>query len=88
MFVNFGIKEAQYILPLVQRLRNQGINSELYPKATKMKKQMSYANAKAIPYVVIVGEEEMNTGDLSVKNMETGEQQKIAFEQFLESFKK
>ncbi|MFO7940574.1 MAG: histidine--tRNA ligase [Bacteroidales bacterium] len=87
LFVNFGKDEAQYILPLIQRLRKEGINSELYPKAAKMKKQMSYANAKAIPYVVIVGEEEMNTGDLSVKNMTTGEQQKIAFEPLIQSLK-
>jgi len=88
MFVNFGKKEAQYSLPLIQKLRKEGINSELFPKAAKMKKQMSYANAKGIPYVVIVGEEEMQTGDLSVKNMATGEQQKRSFDQLLATLKK
>lgn len=88
MFVNFGKKEAQYSLPLIQKLRKEGINSELYPKAAKMKKQMSYANAKGIPFVVIVGEEEMQTGDLSVKNMESGEQQKLSFDQLLGMLKK
>lgn len=87
MFVNFGQTEAHYVLPLVQKLRDKGINSELFPKAVKMKKQMSYANQKAIPFVVMVGEEEMATGQLSVKNMNTGEQAKMAFEQLEEILK-
>ncbi len=88
MFVNFGQQEALYSLPLVQKLRNAEVNSELYPKAAKMKKQMSYANAKGIPYVVIVGEEEMQTGALSVKNMESGEQVKLTFDQLITMLKK
>lgn len=87
MFVNFGQTEAHYVLPLVQKLRDKGINSELFPKAVKMKKQMSYANQKAIPFVVMVGEEEMATEQLSVKNMNTGEQAKMAFEQLEEILK-
>jgi histidyl-tRNA synthetase len=74
LFVNFGEKEQKYCLPLIQQLRLAGINTELYPDQAKMKKQMSYANNKKIPFVALVGENEMNTGVLTVKNMTSGEQ--------------
>ena len=74
LFVNFGEQEADYCLKALQKLRNAGINSELYPDAAKMKKQMNYANKKGIPYVVLVGEDEMKTGQLTVKNMNDGSQ--------------
>ncbi|MCQ2112551.1 MAG: histidine--tRNA ligase [Bacteroidaceae bacterium] len=74
LFVNFGEAEAQYSLPVIASLRKAGIRSELYPDSTKMKKQMSYANAKQIPFVVIIGETEMQEGKLTVKNMVSGEQ--------------
>jgi len=77
LFVNFGDAEAAYCLPLVSRLRAAGHAAELYPDAAKMKKQMAYANARGIPYVVIVGQDEMATGRLSVKNMTTGEQSQL-----------
>lgn len=75
LFVNFGEKEMKYILPLLSKFRAAGISTEIYPDTVKMKKQMSYANAKQIPYVAIVGEDEVNEAKLTLKNMETGEQQ-------------
>ncbi len=74
LFVNFGENEVRYSLPLIHALRNAGIKTELYPDAAKMKKQMSYANAKHIPFVAIVGETEMQEDKVTVKNMTTGEQ--------------
>ena len=77
MFANFGNKEAAYCLPLLKELRANGISSELYPKAAKMKKQMTYANNKGVQFVIMVGEDEMESGILSVKNMESGEQRNL-----------
>lgn len=77
LFVNFGEQEADYCLTALRDLRKAGINSELYPDAAKMKKQMNYANKKGIPYVVLVGENEMNTGLLTVKNMNDGTQSNL-----------
>jgi histidyl-tRNA synthetase len=74
MFTNFGDKEAAFCLPLLKQLRLAGISSELYPKNEKMKKQMTYANNKGVQYVVLVGEDEMASGLLTIKNMESGEQ--------------
>ncbi|MCH1436806.1 MAG: histidine--tRNA ligase [Flavobacteriales bacterium] len=76
LFVNFGEKEADYCLKSLQKLRRAGINSELYPDAAKMKKQMNYANKKGIPYVVLVGEDEMKNDLLTIKNMADGTQSK------------
>lgn len=80
-FVNFGDKEAAYCLQLLKQLRQAGINAELYPDTAKMKKQMTYANAKNIPFVALVGESEMASGLISLKNMKTGEQQKVSLEE-------
>jgi histidyl-tRNA synthetase len=77
LFVNFGEQEADYCLKALRDLRKAGINSELYPDPAKMKKQMNYANKKGIPYVVLVGEDEMNSGLLTVKNMNDGSQSNI-----------
>jgi histidyl-tRNA synthetase len=74
LFVNFGGKEQDYCMPILAKLRKAGIASEIYPQAAKMKKQMSYANNKGIPYVVLVGENEMNSGKLTIKDMEQGTQ--------------
>ena len=74
LFINFGDKEAAYCLPIINKVRESGIRAELYPDAAKMKKQMSYANAKQIPFVVLAGENEMNAGKITLKNMTTGEQ--------------
>jgi histidyl-tRNA synthetase len=73
-FVNFGDKEQNYCLGLLEKLRKEGINAEIYPEPAKMKKQMSYANSKNVPFVVLIGENEMKEGTLTVKDMESGEQ--------------
>lgn len=78
LFVNFGIKEERYCLPLLKELRAAGINAEIYPEAAKMKKQMGYADKKGIPFVALVGENEMQEGVVSLKNMTTGEQTNVA----------
>ena len=75
LFVNFGEAEAAYSLPILAQVRAAGISAEIFPDAVKMKKQMSYANQKQIPYVAIVGETEMAQGKVMLKNMQTGEQQ-------------
>ncbi len=75
LFINFGDKETAYCLPIINMVRAQGVRAEIFPDSAKMKKQMSYANAKQIPFVVLAGENEMNAGKVTLKNMETGEQQ-------------
>jgi histidyl-tRNA synthetase len=77
LFANFGEREADYCLKVLRDLRKAGINSELYPDPAKMKKQMNYANKKGIPYVVLVGEDEINSGLLTVKNMNDGSQSNV-----------
>lgn len=74
LFINFGEKETAYCLPIVAKVRQAGIRAEIFPDSTKMKKQMSYANAKQIPFVVLAGDNEMAEGKVTLKNMETGEQ--------------
>lgn len=74
LFANFGELETKYSLPLIARLRTQGISVELYPDAAKMKKQLSYANSRRIRYVAMVGESEMAEGKIKIKDMESGEQ--------------
>jgi histidyl-tRNA synthetase len=78
LFVNFGEKEIAYILPVLADLRSHGIASELYPDAAKMKKQMSYANARKIPFVALAGEQEMEEGVLTLKEMESGKQERLS----------
>ena len=87
LFVNFGEKEAAYCLPVLSAARDAGIRAELYPDSAKMKKQMSYANDKNIPFVAIVGENEMNEGKLTLKNMTTGEQALVTPEELLAAIK-
>ena len=84
LFINFGERETAYCLPVVARLRQAGIRTEYYPDATKMKKQMSYANAKQIPFVVLAGESEMEQGKLTLKNMVTGEQMMLTPDELIE----
>jgi len=84
MFVNFGENEEMYCLPLLQKLRENGINSEIFPESAKMKKQMTYANNKNIPNVVLVGANEMEKGVLTVKDMISGDQSEMKFEELLE----
>ncbi len=84
MFVNFGEKEQNYCLPIIQQLRSKGIAAEIYPESAKMKKQMSYADNKNIPFVAMVGENEINESTISLKNMKTGTQEAVSFENLLE----
>jgi len=86
LFINFGEKETAYCLPIINKVRNQGIRAEIFPDAAKMKKQMSYANAKQIPFVVLAGENEMNAGKITLKNMETGEQALMTPDELIERF--
>ena len=87
LFVNFGEKEAAYCLPVLSAARDAGIRAEIYPDSTKMKKQMSYANDKNIPFVTIVGENEMNESKLMLKDMTTGEQSLVTPEELLAKIK-
>ena len=86
LFINFGEHETAYCLPLLNKVRANGIRAELYPDSTKMKKQMSYANAKAIPFVALAGETEMVAGKVTLKNMETGEQELVDVDQLIAKF--
>jgi histidyl-tRNA synthetase len=88
LFVNFGETEADYCLKALQYLRKNGVNSELYPDAAKMKKQMNYANKKGIPFVVLVGEDEMSSGLLTVKNMTDGTQSTMKLEDLVSNLRK
>jgi len=84
MFVNFGKDEEKYCLPLLSKIRKAGINAEIYPDHSKMKKQMTYADKKNIPFVVIVGADEMQSGKLTLKNMQSGEQDKLTIDEIIE----
>lgn len=86
LFVNFGMEEAKYNLPLLGIARNAGINAELYPEPVKVRKQLDYANSKGIPYVVMIGTEEIKSGVFTIRNMETGEQQKVNMADIIEQF--
>ena len=83
LFINFGEKETAYCLPMVGKLRAAGVRTELFPDASKMKKQMSYANQKQIPFVALAGENEINEGKFTLKNMQTGEQQLLTPDELL-----
>ena len=85
LFVNFGEKEAAFAMGILAKARAAGIRAEIFPDEAKMKKQMSYANAKNIPFVAIVGENEMQDGKVMLKNMETGEQMLLTAEDLLAS---
>ena len=84
LFVNFGAREEAYLLPLIAKVRAAGIRTELYPEAAKMKKQMSYADTKKIPFVALVGENEIEAGKVNLKNMLTGEQNSVTVEELIE----
>lgn len=86
-FVNFGEEERNFCLPILNAARKAGIRTEIYPDSVKMKKQMNYANKHRIPYVVIVGENEMKEKKVMLKNMQTGEQQMLSVSELLAVFK-
>ena len=83
LFVNFGEAEAAYALPALAACRRAGIRAEIYPDASKMKKQMQYANARQIPFVALAGETEMASGVFTLKNMITGEQHQLDVERLI-----
>lgn len=87
LFINFGETETAYCLPIVGKLRQAGIRSEIFPDKAKMKKQMSYANAKNIPFVVLAGENEMAADKVTLKNMESGEQTLVTAEELIATVK-
>ena len=88
LFINFGEKETAYCLPIVAQVRQAGIRAELFPDAVKMKKQMAYANAKHIPFVVLAGESEMAEGKVTLKDMETGNQSLLTTEELVSALKR
>ena len=83
LFVNFGEKEAAFALSLLSKVRAAGISSEIFPDSAKMKKQMTYANNKNIPFVAIIGETELAEGKVMLKNMPTGEQKLVDCEELI-----
>ncbi|PKP21249.1 MAG: histidine--tRNA ligase [Bacteroidetes bacterium HGW-Bacteroidetes-20] len=88
IFLNFGEKEELYALQALQMLRKHGVAAEIFPDRAKIGKQMNYANAKGIPFVVMAGENEMNENMFTLKNMETGEQSKVTIEHLITEFTK
>ncbi len=87
LFVNFGEKEADFCLEVLKQVREAGISAEIYPESVKMKKQMSYANAKQIPFVALVGETEMQEQKVTLKNMESGDQSMLTISELIETLR-
>lgn len=87
LFVNFGEAEASQAMKVIKELRNNDIPAQLYPDAAKMKKQMGYANSEQIPYVAIIGENELANGTVTLKNMATGEQREYTIPELAEALK-
>ena len=87
IFTNFGEKEADASLKIIKALRQAGISAELYPEASKMKKQIGYADSMQIPFVGIIGESELESGTITLKNLASGEQQQLTTEQLIEALK-
>ncbi len=88
LFVNFGEKEISFGQKIAKQLRATNVRTEIYPDKAKMKKQMSYANAKHIPFVAIIGEDELNQNKVTLKNMESGEQEQLTAEEVIAKFAK
>lgn len=85
LVINFGEKGTPYALNILNKLHGAGISAEFYPESAKLKKQMKYANQKQIPYVILVGEEEMQSGAVTLKNMHSGEQRKITMDELIKN---
>lgn len=83
LFTNFGPAEEKYCLKLLEKVRKSGINAEIYPDQVKIKKQMNYANNNNIPFIALVGKNEMNDNVITLKNMKTGHQGKISLEELI-----
>jgi histidyl-tRNA synthetase len=88
LIINFGMEEAMYAMPILKELRQAGIKSEMYPDATKMPKQMSYANKREIPFILMAGSMEMENKQFTLKNMRSGEQEKLDIENLIREIKK
>ena len=88
LFVNFGEQEENFILPLLTLLRSKGISAEIYPEPAKIKKQLSYADTNHIPFVALIGENEISEGKITLKNMKSGEQTRLTREQLIARFLK
>lgn len=88
LFINFGDKETEYCLSIINKVRESGIRSEIYPDSVKMKKQMGYANAKNIPFVAIIGEDEINQNKINLKNMISGEQKLVTADELIKIINK
>ena len=84
LFVNFGPKEEEYILPVLDKIRMAGIPSEIFPEQAKLKKQMSYADNRNIPFVALIGENEIRAGKITLRNMSSGEQKELSLEELIE----
>ncbi|MBR2867242.1 MAG: histidine--tRNA ligase, partial [Alistipes sp.] len=84
LFANLGTAEEEASMRIISKLRDKGVAAEIYPEAAKMKKQMEYANRRGIPYVVIIGSEELAEGIATIKDMRTGEQSKRGFDEVVE----
>ena len=87
LFINFGKKEALFSLKAIKALREAGVNAELYPDTAKMKKQMTHANRRNIPFVVLVGEQEITSNTYTLKDMISGEQSKVSLEELISKVK-
>jgi histidyl-tRNA synthetase len=86
LITNFDEKAEKYALPILQGLRDAGVSAELYPNSSKLKRQMTYANAKNIPFVLLIGDTEMESGLLTLKNMDSGNQQSLTMDALLDLF--
>lgn len=84
LMVNFSEEEQPYCITAVNELRNNGLSAELYPESVKLKKQMTYANNKNIPWVILAGKNEIESGELTLKNMNSGEQQHLTLDKIIE----
>jgi histidyl-tRNA synthetase len=87
LFIHFNEASLNYSLPLLQKVRAEGISAEIYPSSEKIKKQLKYADEKRILFVVLVGEDEMKTGKLTLKNMQTGAQESLTIEEIVQKVK-
>jgi histidyl-tRNA synthetase len=88
LFINFGIKEQEYLVPILQKLRKNNISAEIYPEHAKIKRQMTYANQRKFPIVIIAGANEIDNKQVQIKNMKSGEQILVSPENILEEIEK
>jgi histidyl-tRNA synthetase len=88
MFVNFGEKETEAILPFLSRLRSEGVSTEIYPDSAKFQKQLGFANTNRIPFVALAGEQELAKGKITLKNMTTGTQEQLGIDEIIDKLRK